>query len=225
MNPGITLPAKPVVPVHRTDGSGSTFGFTGYLAAQDPGWASGPGAGSLVEWPQVGQGVERTSGVLSKVEAVEGAIGHVDEGQAKRASLETVDLKNGAGQFVAPNAASMQAALTGADWSGADDYTKPLTASADAAAYPVTVAIYAMLRDEESSRTRQVLGFLTYIVDEYDGGATGLGLPAPARHGGRGRQGVLEDQLLLLQVTLGRARHGRSHRPTPNPRRLTRPNV
>lgn len=182
LNPQANLPSLPIVPVHRSDGSGSTFGFTGYLASFSNDWQTGPGVGSTVQWPaDIGVGVERSAGVLAELSRTPGAIGYVEQGQAVRAGLGTADLANQAGQMVAATHEAMAAALDGADWSGASDYVEPLTTGANPDAYPMTVAIYAIMKREQSSTTRQVLSFLSFVIDEYDSSATDLGyLPLPA---------------------------------------------
>ena len=54
LNPGVNLPATPVVPLHRSDGAGDTFVFTQYLSKQDPdGWGKSPGFGTTVDFPAV----------------------------------------------------------------------------------------------------------------------------------------------------------------------------
>lgn len=180
LNHGLALPAEPIVPVHRTDGSGSTFGFTSWLGTTSDAWASGPGAGAVVGWPDaVGHGAERTSGVLEQVRSTAGAIGYIDHGQATRAGLAQIAVGDANGAFTTATPDAMAAALTNADWSGADGYTRPVTASASGA-YPMTVAVYALLRAEDSSRAHQVLSFLTYVIDEADATARDLGyLPLP----------------------------------------------
>lgn len=180
-NPGLTLPTSPIVPIHRTDGSGSTFGFTGWLTATSEAWASGPGANSVVTWPDaVGRGAERTSGALAALADAQGALGYVEAGQAARAGLEVVALRNLAGAFELPTPDAMAAAVAGADWSGTDRYTRALTLTSASDAYPVTVAVYALLKHEQTSRARQVLAYLTYVVDESDATAASLGyLPLP----------------------------------------------
>lgn len=181
LNPGLTLPDQPIVPVHRTDGSGSTFGFTGYLATAGQAWA--PGTGSLVTWPRgVGRGTQRTSGMLATVADTPGAIGYVETGQARRAGLAVTALHNGSGTAVLPDSRSMRVATTGGDWTGADHYVTPLTGSSLPEAYPVTMAIYAVVEKDPRHReaTRQALGFLSYLMEDYDGGAERLGyVPLP----------------------------------------------
>ena len=65
LNPGVSLPGDDILVVHRSDGSGTTFVFTDYLAAVSPSWASGPGRGKEVSWP-VGLGGKGNEGVAGQ---------------------------------------------------------------------------------------------------------------------------------------------------------------
>ena len=182
LNPDVALPDLAINAVHRTDGSGSTLGFTGYLATGAADWAEGPGSNSLVEWP-AGTGAERSSGLISAVRATPGSIGYAEQGQAVRAGLRLAELENAAGGYALPSSASMAAAIADHDWSGADDYAGPLTMARSAEAYPVTVAVYAITRHAPQSGrdTRRTLRYLAFVLDSYDGTAEDLGyLPLPA---------------------------------------------
>lgn len=175
LNPGVTLPKTPITPVHRSDGSGSTFALTTYLAAGSPEWKSGPGAGSVVSWPG-GTAAERSDGLIETVRATPGAVGYVDQGQAARAGLHAAAVGNRSGSFTTPTQEGMSAAIRGVDWSGQDDYTRGLPTSTDRAAYPLTVAVYALVhRSGSEPDTRRALAFLAYLMQGYADKATSLG--------------------------------------------------
>lgn len=181
LNPGLSLPDRPITPVHRTDGSGSTFGFTGYLMTAGRPWADGPGAGTVIAWP-TGPGAERSSGLIAAVQGTPGSLGYVEPGQARRAGLHLAQLRNASGRFVLPEAPTMRAALSGMDWTGRNRYVRSIPPSADPAAYPITVPIYAMLaRDAQAGQIRSALSYLTFLVEDYDADVAELGyLPLPA---------------------------------------------
>lgn len=181
INPGVTLPRLAITPVHRTDGSGSTLGFTRYLSEGSPEWDSGPGADTRIEWATP-KGVDGSGGMVSTVQATQGAIGYVDAGQASRADLNAAAMANSAGQHVPPTAESMGAAVADTDWSATGRYATPLSAPTRATAYPLTVAVYAMVQSDPRSETERerALRFLAYLVTELDTTATELGyLPLP----------------------------------------------
>ena len=185
LNPDATLPDLAINAVHRTDGSGSTLGFTGYLAGGSRDWARGPGSNTLIKWP-TGAGAERSGGLLSAVTETAGSIGYAEQGQAIRAGLRLAGLKNASAAYTLPSSASMRAATANHDWSGDDDYVGPLTTAKTAEAYPMTVAVYAVTRRAPKAEqdTRRTLRYLSFVLDSYDGTAEDLGyLPLPTAAG------------------------------------------
>ena len=184
LNPGGALPDTPVTVVHRSDGSGSTYGLSRYLAAGSPDWAAGPGTGAEISWP-TGTGTERSGGMIEAVRGTPGSIGYVEQGQAQRAGLRIAALGNGSGGFVLPSGPTMLAAVADHDWSGRDGYVTPLSVAGDPQAYPMTVAIHAVVKrsPEFAQDTERTLRYLRFLMEDYDGGAQDLGylpLPQPA---------------------------------------------
>ena len=86
LNPSVKLPAQAIVVVHRSDGSGTTFIFTDYLAEVSPDWKSKVGANTAVEWP-VGIGAKGNEGVANNVAQTKGSIGYVEYAYAKQNKL------------------------------------------------------------------------------------------------------------------------------------------
>src|SRR6266550_4195227 len=99
MNPGVNLPALPITPVHRTDGSGTNFIFTNYLATQSPEFKEKVGTGKAVEWPG-GQGGKGSDGVTQIVQGTSGAIAYVEIAYAHQNKISYALLKNKDGEFV-----------------------------------------------------------------------------------------------------------------------------
>ena len=108
LNPGVTLPSTPITVVHRSDSSGTSAGFTGFLAAVDPEWESKVGSGKIVPWP-VGTGAKGNAGVAGAVEQTTGAVGYVEQAYALQHNFTYADVKNKAGNYVAPTLASTTA--------------------------------------------------------------------------------------------------------------------
>jgi phosphate transport system substrate-binding protein len=110
LNPHKTLPALKITPIHRVDGSGTTYAFTDFLSAAVPTFKSAVGAGTLVSWP-VGPGASGSGGVANAAKA-DGAIAYIGidyiipNGLAPR----VVSVQNPAGKFVFPNLANIKAA-------------------------------------------------------------------------------------------------------------------
>ncbi len=112
LNPGVTLPSTAITVVHRSDSSGTSAGFTGFLAAVDPEWKSKVGSGKIVPWP-VGTGAKGNAGVAGAVEQTTGAVGYVEQAYALTHNFTYASVKNKAGNYVAPTLASTSAAAEG----------------------------------------------------------------------------------------------------------------
>ena len=114
LNPGVKLPDTAITVAHRADGSGTTAIFTDYLAKVSPKWKESVGAGAAVKWPAASSvGGKGNEGVAANVTRVKGSIGYVEYAYAKKNNMTYVNLKNVAGQFVAPDDETFAAAAAG----------------------------------------------------------------------------------------------------------------
>lgn len=179
LNPGLALPDIAISPIHRIEGSGSTYNFASYLAAGDESFRQRYGVSSEIAWPG-GTAVRGSGGMIEAVLSVPGAVGYVQGGQAAAAGLRFAALRNAGGEFHTPSPASVRAAVTGIDWSPATQFSTPIAASPDAAAYPMTTPVYAMVRAVSGGDRRRVLQFLRFFVHRSGGHVEPLGfLPLP----------------------------------------------
>ncbi len=112
LNPGVALPDTPITVIHRSDSSGTTDGFTGFLSDVDPEWKSKVGEGKTVPWP-IGTGAKGNAGVAGAVQQTVGAFGYVEQAYALAHNFTYASVKNKAGDFVAPTLASTSAAAEG----------------------------------------------------------------------------------------------------------------
>jgi len=112
-NPGVSLPDAPINVIVRADSSGTTFVFTKHLSAISEEFAKSPGNDNMPAWP-VGTRSKGNEGVTASIMTTPGAIGYVEYGYAKSQKLPMAILENKAGNFVAANTASGQAALASA---------------------------------------------------------------------------------------------------------------
>jgi phosphate transport system substrate-binding protein len=112
LNPGVSLPSTPITVVHRSDSSGTTAGFTGFLAAADPEFKSKVGEGKEVPWP-TGTGAKGNAGVAGAVKQTDGAVGYVEQAYALQNNFTYASIKNKSGNYVAPTLASTSAAGVG----------------------------------------------------------------------------------------------------------------
>ncbi len=105
--PGLHFPAKEITPVHRSDGSGTTFNFTHYLSQVSPGWKSKFGEGTTVSW-NGGIGGKGNEGVAGYVKQIPYSIGYVEYAYVMQNKMAYTLMQNSAGKFVAPNAQDLR---------------------------------------------------------------------------------------------------------------------
>ena len=144
MNPGLHFPAKEITPVHRSDGSGTTFNFTHYLSQVSPGWKSKFGEGTAVPWVG-GIGGKGNEGVAGYVKQIPYAIGYVEYAYVKQNNLAYTLMQNSTGKFVAPNANSFASAAATADWAHAKDFNLVMTNAPGANSYPIAATTFVLM--------------------------------------------------------------------------------
>ena len=114
LNPGVSLPSTPITVIHRSDSSGTTSGFTGFLASVSPEWKSKVGEGKTVPWP-TGTGAKGNAGVAGAVQQTTGSVGYVEQSYALEHKFTYASVKNKAGNYVEPTLASTSAAAEGVE--------------------------------------------------------------------------------------------------------------
>lgn len=112
LNPGTSLPSTAITVIHRSDSSGTTAGFTGWLGAVDPEWEKKVGSGKDVPWP-TGTGAKGNAGVAGAIQQTTGAVGYVEQAYALQHNFTYASVKNKAGNYVAPTLQSTSAAAEG----------------------------------------------------------------------------------------------------------------
>jgi phosphate transport system substrate-binding protein len=169
LNQGVTLPATDILPVRRSDGSGTTFIFTDYLSAVSPAWAQGPGKGKEVNWP-AGMGAKGNEGVAGMVKQTPGSIGYVELAYAKQNQLAFASMQNASGAFVAPSIESVTAAASGAMSSlGANsDYRVSVVNAPGAGAYPISSLTWLLVyqRQPDATKGRQIVDFIRWALTD-----------------------------------------------------------
>ena len=113
-NSGVSLPSSDITVVHRSDESGTTKGFTEFLAAYSPEWEKSVGADKTVKWP-TGTGAKGNDGVAAAIKQTPGSIGYVEQAYALQNNFTYADVKNKAGKYVTPTLESVTAAGQGVD--------------------------------------------------------------------------------------------------------------
>ncbi|HJV65704.1 MAG TPA: phosphate ABC transporter substrate-binding protein PstS [Geomonas sp.] len=152
-NAGLKLPNKPIIVVHRSDGSGTTNIFTDYLSSVSPEWAKKVGKGTSVNWP-VGLGGKGNEGVSGQVKTTPYSVGYVELAYAFENKLPYAFLKNKAGQFVEPSIASTTAAAAGAAKSMPADYRVSLVNQPGKNAYPIAGFTWLLVYQDQRDKAK-----------------------------------------------------------------------
>ena len=163
MNPDLKLPSADIVVVHRSDGSGTTFGWTNYLSKVSPAWKETVGEGKAVKWP-TGQGGKGNEGVAAYVRQLKNSIGYVEYAYAKQNQLSWTQLKNQDGKFVQPTQEAFAAAAANADWNSAPGMGVVLTNEPGADSWPVTAATFILVHkvQDKPAQGKAVLEFFDW---------------------------------------------------------------
>ena len=166
---------KKIVTIHRSDGSGTTKGFTNSLAAFSPEWKKTVGVGKAVKWP-VGVGGKGNSGVAAGIQQYPGAIGYLNYGYVNGGKFQQVALQNKAGNFVKANAETSAAGLSKIvlddQLRGAD----PNPAGENA--YPIVSLTWILAYPESAPGVKETLRYM--LSEESQGMSDGLGyVPLP----------------------------------------------
>ncbi|MDA4127164.1 MAG: phosphate ABC transporter substrate-binding protein PstS [Thaumarchaeota archaeon] len=154
------LPAKSILVVHRSDGSGTTFTFTGFLSADSSSWNSTIGQGKTVAWP-VGLGAAGNEGVAGVVRGTQYTIGYVELAYAIQNKMTVAAIKNPSGSFVLPTLTTSAAAAQniGALPTGLGDWSKVnLLNQPGATTYPIVTFVYLFVYKELNVNTGQTSG-------------------------------------------------------------------
>lgn len=175
LNPDAKLPSASIIVVHRSDGSGTTFGWTNYLSKVSPAWKDTVGEGKAVKWP-TGQGGKGNEGVAAYVRQLKNSIGYVEYAYAKQNNLAWTQLKNKDGNFVQPTQEAFAAAAANADWKSAPGMGVVLTEEPGADSWPVTSASFILLhkKQDKPENAKEVLAFFDWAFKKGDAMAAEL---------------------------------------------------
>ena len=154
LNPQVKLPHVTINVLHRADGSGTTYNFTHYLAQVSPSWKQHIGFGTTVAWP-VGIGAKGNSGVAMFAQRVIGSIGYVEYSYAKLTKLNTVRMKNSAGNIVSPTPQTFQAAAKNARWHAVKNYNILLTNQPGKNSWPLVATTFVLLPTHPKNIAKQ----------------------------------------------------------------------
>ena len=168
--------SKTIVPVFRSDGSGTTKGFTNSLSAFSPEWKKNVGTGKAVAWP-TGIGGKGNSGVAAAIKQLEGAIGYLNYGYVVNSNdFQQVSLQNKAGNYVTANAETSAAGLSQIVL---DDQLRGADANpAGANAYPIVSLTWILAYPESKTGVKETLRYM--LSEKAQAMSDGLGyVPLP----------------------------------------------
>lgn len=174
-NPGVSMPAAPILPVHRSDGSGTTNIFVTYLSAVSAPWKEMVGAGTSVSWPS-GVGGKGNDGVAGVVRQTPGAIGYVELAYAEQNQLQVATIRNRSGNFILPSLASTTAAVQGSVAQLSKDVRTPIVNAAAADAYPIAGLTFLIVYQDQKDpvKAKALVDFIAWAMGDGQSVVEGL---------------------------------------------------
>jgi phosphate transport system substrate-binding protein len=165
-NPGVNLPDKDIIVVHRSDGSGTSFIWTDYLSKVSPEWKSQVGADTSVKWP-VGMGGKGNEGVAGFVRQLPGSIGYVELIYAVQNNINYGSVRNSAGTFVKASLEGVTAAAASAPKMPAD-FRVSITNAPGKDAYPISSFTWLLIpaQSKDLARGKILADFLNWMVTD-----------------------------------------------------------
>ena len=166
-NPEVPLPNQPIIVVHRSDGSGTTYIWVDYLSKVSNEWKQKVGRGTSVNWP-VGLGGKGNEGVAGQVKNTPGTLGYVELAYAVTNKLPVAAIRNRAGSFVQPSIESTTTAAAGAAKDMPPDFRVSLTDPPGEDAYPIAGFTWLLVYREQPDEVRgkALVGFLWWAIHD-----------------------------------------------------------
>jgi phosphate transport system substrate-binding protein len=172
LNPGLNLPSEKIVLLHRAPGSGDTFLFTSYLAAQDPDWYKSYGFGSTIDWPAVpGSLVEASNGdMVDTCQTTAGCLAYIGISYSQTAAADQLGeakLENASGNFELPIGPSMQAAVAYFISATPGNETISMINGPAKNGYPIVNYEYAIVSKKQPNavKARDLKAFLYWAIN------------------------------------------------------------
>jgi phosphate transport system substrate-binding protein len=165
-NPGVTLPNQPIIVIHRSDGSGTTFIFTDYLSKVSKEWESTVGKGTSVKWP-IGLGGKGNEGVAGQVRQLQGSIGYVELIYAVQNNIAYGSVKNAAGEFLKATLAGVTEAAASVKSMPAD-FRVSITNAPGKTAYPISSFTWLLIpvQAKNANNGKILADFLNWMVND-----------------------------------------------------------
>ncbi len=183
INAGVTLPNQPILVVHRSDGSGTTYIWVDYLSKVSPEWKQKVGVGTSVNWP-IGLGGKGNEGVAGQIKNTPGALGYVELAYAIKNKLPVGLVRNRAGKFIEPTIQSTTAAAAGAAQDMPADFRVSLTNPPGDDAYPIASFTWLLVYKDQPDEVKgkalvKFLWWAAHDGQKYTADLLYAPLPAP----------------------------------------------
>jgi len=175
VNPDIALPNAPIAVAHRSDGSGTTFLFTNYLALVSPEWKEKVGAGKSVDWP-VGIGGKGNEGVAGVLRQQPNSIGYIELAYAEQNKIPYAFIQNREGNFIEPSIDSITAASDAYASEMPEDMGQLLVNAPGKDSYPIAGYTFILLYKDMPNcvKAQKIHDFMTWALTKGDGYAREL---------------------------------------------------
>jgi phosphate transport system substrate-binding protein len=167
VNPGVKLPTSDITVVHRSDGSGTSFIFTDYLAKVSPEWKTKVGVNASVNWP-TGVGGKGNDGVAGLVQQTPGSIGYVELIYALQNKIAYGAVQNAAGEFLKASVAGVTAAAAGAVANMPADFRVSITNAPGKGAYPISSFTWLLLYEnpKDKAQAKAMVDFVKWALTD-----------------------------------------------------------
>ena len=175
-NPGVNLPDKQILTVHRTDGSGTTYIFTDYLSKVSAEWMKDVGRSAAVKWPGAGIGGKGNDGVAGLVEHTPYSVGYVELVYAEQNHIPFGSIRNLAGKFVKASTAGVTAAAAANAKNIPADYRVSITNAPGADSYPISSFTWLLIpvQSADPAKGKALQGFLNWMLEHGESEAAGM---------------------------------------------------
>jgi phosphate transport system substrate-binding protein len=167
-NKGVAIPDLPIVVIHRSDGSGTSFIFTDYLTKVNADWAKKVGKASAVNWP-AGLGGKGSEGVAGLVKQTPGAVGYVELAYAKQNNMPFANIQNKSGKYITP---TLEATTLASNINIPADSKVSITDTDNPKGYPIASFTWALIYKEQNyssrpkARATELLKLLWYNIHQ-----------------------------------------------------------
>jgi phosphate transport system substrate-binding protein len=165
-NPGVKFPDRPIIVVHRSDGSGTTYIWTDYLSKVSSEWKDQVGKGTSVKWP-VGLGGKGNEGVAGMVRQMEGGFGYVELIYALQNKIPFGAVKNSSGSWIKASLDSTTAAA-GSVKNMPDDFRVSITNPPGKDAYPIASFTWLLVpaQFKDATKGKVMVDFLNWMLGQ-----------------------------------------------------------